>query len=189
LDHLPALWSVCDGEEESFSNTRYGPYPTRADLKAQLEDFSTRKHQPFWVVRPTSSRQPEGWLSISDVDQDAAALEIGAIWYAPRLQRSAAATEAAFLLMKHGFETMGYNRVVWRCFTHNVASLRAAARLGFKPEGIWRKGGVLDGRHRDVAWHSLLAPEWSAQKARMEAWLDPTNFDADGRAHSSMPRG
>lgn len=188
LGHLDALWAVCDGETASFANTRYGPYPSRDALRTQLQDFATRAHQPFWVVRPKTSDQPEGWVSISDVDPAAAALELGAIWYAPRLQRSAAATEAVFLLMKHGFETMDYNRVVWRCFAQNAASLRAAARFGFAPEGVWRDGGVLDGQRCDVAWHSLLAPDWPAQKARFEAWLDPENFNEDGQAKQPMER-
>lgn len=186
-DHLDALWTVCDGETKSFANTRYGPYPTRDALAAQLRDFASRAHQPFWAVKPTG--QPaQGWLSICDVDQAAGALEIGAVWYAPRLQRTAAATEAVYLLIKHGFETMGYNRIVWRCFGHNEASLRAAVRFGFKPEGIWRDGGELDGRPRDVAWHSLLADEWPAQKARLERWLAPGNFDKNGQALTKMER-
>lgn len=188
MRHLDELWAVCEGEEASFANTRYGPYPTRASLETQLRDFVGRAHQPFWIVRPVSSGLAEGWLSICDVDQEAAALEIGAVWYAPRLQRTAAATEAVYLLMRHGFETMSYNRVVWRCFGENAASLNAAARFGFKPEGIWRDGGVSNGATSDVVWHSLLAPEWPIQKARFLSWLAPSNFDADGVAILKMER-
>jgi len=187
LTHLDALWAVCNGETASFANTRYGPYATRDALAAQLRDFEARGHQPFWVVTPRGG-DAEGWLSICDVDQEAAAFEVGAIWYAPSLQRTASATEAVYLLLKHGFDTMGYNRAVWRCYGHNAASLRAAARFGFTPEGVWRDGGILDGVRRDVAWHSLLAHEWPAQKARFERWLADANFDAGGRALSPMER-
>lgn len=187
LTHLDALWAVCDGETASFANTRYGPYPARDALAAQLRDFEGRAHQPFWVVIPRGGA-PEGWLSICDVDQAAAAFEIGAVWYAPRLQRTAAATEAVFLLMKHGLETMGYNRAVWRCFAHNAASVAAATRFGFQPEGVWRAASALDGMARDVAWHSLLASEWPAQKTRFERWLTPANFDESGQAIQKMER-
>lgn len=187
IAHLDALWAVCEGETESFANTRYGPYPTRDALAAQLQDFATRGHQPFWVVSPKDAL-PQGWLSICDVDQEAAAFEIGAIWYTPELQRTAAATEAVYLLLAHGFDTMGYNRAVWRCFGHNAASLRAAQRFGFRPEGVWRAGGRLDGVPRDVVWHSILAAEWSDQKARFLRWLADDNFDTSGTAKTSMER-
>ena len=90
--------------------------------------------------------------------------------------------------MKHGFETMGYNRVVWRCFTQNAASLRAAKRFGFTPEGVWRDGGMLNGQLCDVSWHSMLSADWPTQKSRIEAWLDPENFDEDGQSLRPMAR-
>ena len=153
-----------------------------------MEDFAKRRHQPFWVVRPKASGRAEGWLSICDLDQAAGAIEIGAVWYPPRLQRTAAAAEAIYLLMRHGFETCGYSRVVWRCFGHNDASLRAAKRLGFTPEGVWRNGGILDDVHRDVAWHSMLSTEWPARRAAIQAWLTSANFGEDGVAKTSLAR-
>lgn len=186
LVHLDEQWEVCNGEASSFANTRYGPYPTIDALRAQLTDFATREHQPFWAVRPKTSGRAEGWLSICDVDQEVGAFEIGAIWYAPCLQRTAAATEAITLLLHHGFETHHYARAVWRCYAHNAASRRAAARYGFQPEGIWREGGRLDGIARDVCWYSILAREWPNRRNAMASWLAASNFDTDGRARSSL---
>ena len=63
---------------------------------------------------------------------------------------------------------------------------RAAERLGFTYEGIFRQAVVYKGRNRDTAWYSLLDNEWPVQCARFERWLDPTNFDAAGRQHTSL---
>jgi hypothetical protein len=40
---------------------------------------------------------------------------------------------------------------------------------------------VLKGRNRDTAWFSILDEEWPGIRAAFEAWLDPSNFDAQGR--------
>jgi RimJ/RimL family protein N-acetyltransferase len=83
--------------------------------------------------------------------------------------------------MQHAF-ALGYFRVVWRCNVLNAASMRAARRFGFVYEGTWRGDGIVKGRRRDTAWFSIVEAEWAAQSALFAAWLDDSNFDADGRA-------
>ena len=39
---------------------------------------------------------------------------------------------------------------------------------------------IVKGENRDTAWFSMLDSEWPDRKARLERWLDPGNFDADG---------
>jgi hypothetical protein len=39
---------------------------------------------------------------------------------------------------------------------------------------------VIKGRSRDTAWYSILDGEWPARKARLEQWLEPSNFDSRG---------
>jgi hypothetical protein len=39
------------------------------------------------------------------------------------------------------------------------------------------------GRTRDTAWYSIIDEEWPALKAAYLRWLDPTNFDEEGRQH------
>jgi RimJ/RimL family protein N-acetyltransferase len=61
-------------------------------------------------------------------------VEIGHIWFAPALQRTRAATEALFLLMRRAFDELGYRRLEWKCNAFNEPSRRAALRLGFRFE-------------------------------------------------------
>ncbi len=116
-----------------------------------------------------------------------AAIEIGSIWFSPGLQRTRAATEAIFLLMQHAFDDLGYKRLVWRCQALNAASLRTAERYGFITEGTWRRAVIIKGEQRDIAWHSMLDSEWPAHRRALRAWLDDTNFRADGSAIASLP--
>jgi len=83
--------------------------------------------------------------------------------------------------MQRVFEDWGYRRLEWKCDSRNQPSRRAAERLGFTFEGIFRQHLVVKGRNRDTAWYSILDGEWPQLKAAFEAWLDPGNFDESGR--------
>ena len=108
-------------------------------------------------------------------------IEVGSILYTPRLQQTTLATEAMYLMARHVFEDLGYRRYEWKCNALNAPSRRAALRLGFTFEGIFRQHMIVKGRNRDTAWFSMLDSEWPARKANFERWLDPSNFGADGR--------
>ncbi len=91
-----------------------------------------------------------------------------------------------YLMARHAFEDLGYRRYEWKCNALNAPSRRAALRLGFTYEGLFRQHMVIKGRNRDTTWFSLLDHEWPRAKAAFEAWLAPGNFDADGRQKSRL---
>jgi hypothetical protein len=88
-------------------------------------------------------------------------------------------------MMRNAF-ALGYRRYEWKCDALNARSRRAAERLGFTFEGIFRQAIVYKGRNRDTAWYSVLDREWPAIDAAFRAWLDPANFDADGLQRTSL---
>jgi RimJ/RimL family protein N-acetyltransferase len=113
-------------------------------------------------------------------------IELGGVLLGRTLQRTRAATEAIHLLMRHAFDELGYRRLAWACDGLDESSRRAAARLGFTYEGRFRQHLVVKGRSRDTDWLSVIAAEWPAVRAAHERWLDPTNFDADGRQRTAL---
>jgi RimJ/RimL family protein N-acetyltransferase len=80
-------------------------------------------------------------------------------------------TEANYLLLRHCFEDLRYRRVEWKCDALNERSRRAAERLGFTFEGIFRQHMIVKGRNRDTAWFSMLDHEWPRIGSAMEHWL------------------
>src|SRR3712207_6100340 len=112
--------------------------------------------------------------------------EIGHIWFGAGLQRTAAATEAIFVLARHAFEGLGNRRLEWKCDAGNARSRRAAERFGFTFEGVFRQHMVVKGRNRDTAWYAILDGEWPRVSAAFERWLDPGNFDAAGRQRTAL---
>jgi RimJ/RimL family protein N-acetyltransferase len=127
-----------------------------------------------------------GYASYMRMDPAQGVIEVGNILLSPALQRTTAATEAMYLMACHIFEDLGYRRYEWKCNSKNEPSRRAALRLGFTFEGIFRQHMVVKGQNRDTAWFSMLDKEWPARKSSFEAWLDPANFDGDGRQRKSL---
>ncbi|WP_420549705.1 GNAT family N-acetyltransferase [Curvivirga sp.] len=179
-EHGQLLWPSVTEAEESFDYLRYGPFADVNDLTELLDDLSNRADQPFWLVTPKGS-EPLGWLSICDIYQQDSSIEIGSIWFSPKLQGSAASREAIFTLMKYVMDDLGYERLVWRCHAQNKNSFKAALNLGFTHEGNWRNAAIVKGWQRDIAWFSILKSEWLITKDKIEKWLAPDNFDPTGR--------
>jgi RimJ/RimL family protein N-acetyltransferase len=184
--HLDELWTHCNGETDSFTYLRYGPFPDKAALRRLIDDLSTRADQPFWAVRPNTTGIASGWLSLCDIYPTDAAIEIGSIWFSPALQRTRAAREAMFLLMSMAMDDLGYERLVWRCQAENAKSHRAAKHLGFTFEGTWRNAAIVKGYQRGVSWFSILADEWPERRDALKAWLDDGNFDESGAVKRSL---
>lgn len=120
-----------------------------------------------------------GIASYMRIDTRNGVIEVGNINYSPLLQRTRAATEAMYLMMKRVFE-LGYRRYEWKCDALNMPSRAAAQRLGFSFEGVFRQAVVYKGRSRDTAWYSVIDSEWPALEEAFIRWLDPSNFDARG---------
>jgi RimJ/RimL family protein N-acetyltransferase len=108
------------------------------------------------------------------------------VLYSPALQRTPLGTETQYLLARYAFETLGYRRYEWKCNALNAASRRAALRYGFIYEGTFRQHLIAKGRNRDNAWFSMLDSEWPVRKRNFERWLDPENFDGEGRQKLSL---
>jgi RimJ/RimL family protein N-acetyltransferase len=120
------------------------------------------------------------------------ALEIGATWYAERVQRTALNTEAKLLLCAHAFERWKVRRIMWKTDARNVRSRTAIARLGARFDGVLRANRPgTDNVVRDTAFFSMLASEWPKARRALERRLAATGPARDLEAASeatSSPR-
>jgi RimJ/RimL family protein N-acetyltransferase len=181
-DHAAELWQAAQGADPSWTYLGYGPFATEAAMRGHVATLASQHDPLAWAVLPHRTGTADGWLTLMDIQPANAAIEIGNIWFSPRMQRSRAATEAMFLLMRHAMDELGYRRLLWKCNALNAPSCRAAGRLGFTAEGVLRAHMVSKGRRRDTAMFSILAEEWPARRMAIETWLADDNFDAAGRA-------
>jgi RimJ/RimL family protein N-acetyltransferase len=181
--HTEALYEGTHGSdrEKLWLYLGAGPFTDRAAFAAYLEKRSKSDDPLSFVIVDHATKRATGHASYMRIVPEHRVVEVGNIFYTTTLSRSAAGTEAMYLMARHVFEDLGYRRYEWKCDALNAPSRRAALRLGFSFEGIFRQHMIQKGRSRDTAWYSMLDHEWLARKARFEAWLRPDNFDAAGR--------
>jgi RimJ/RimL family protein N-acetyltransferase len=181
--HADALLDAAQGpgsDPDLWRYLPYGPFDGPA-FRARLERDAASLDPLFLTVVDAATRRPGGVVSYLRVEPEHGCVEIGHIWFGAGLQRTPQATEAIFLLLRHAFDDLGYRRVEWKCNADNARSRRAADRFGFSFEGVFRQHMVVKGESRDTAWYSMLDREWPPARAAFAAWLDPGNFDPDGR--------
>ncbi|MDB5413139.1 MAG: N-acetyltransferase [Rubritepida sp.] len=188
IRHAADLWQAMQGEgsEASWAYMGYGPFATEAAFRTFVGNFATTHDPIAWAVRPHRSGSVDGWLTLMEIYPAHAHIELGNIWFSPRMQRTRASTEAMFLLMRHAMDDLGYRRLTWKCNALNAPSRSAAARLGFTYEGTLRAHLTIKGRRRDTAWFSIIEEEWPARRNAIEAWLADSSWDAAGRPKASL---
>ena len=178
-----------NAEDETGRNWTYlaiDAPPTLDAYRAWLTQMTASDDPFFHAIVDAATNRAIGVASYLRIDPPQGVVEVGHINFSPRLQRTRAATEAMFLMMRRVFDELGYRRYEWKCDSLNAPSRAAARRLGFTFEGVFRQALVYKGRNRDTAWFSILDHEWPARAAAFTRWLDPANFDADGRQRTSL---
>jgi RimJ/RimL family protein N-acetyltransferase len=170
-----------------------GPFPDRSAFDLHLQRIAASEDPMFFAIldntgNDKASEIAVGYASYMRIEPVHRVIEVGSILFTPRLHQTALATEAMYLMARHVFEDLGYRRYEWKCNALNQPSRRAALRLGFSFEGIFRQHMIVKGRNRDTAWFSMLDSEWPLQKVNFERWLDPSNFSADGRQKVALSR-
>jgi RimJ/RimL family protein N-acetyltransferase len=184
--HARQLWdaNALDTEHRNWTYLFHGPYPSFDDYAAWARGAAATADPLFFAVIDRVERAV-GVAAYLRIAADAGSIEVGHINFSPLLQRTTAATEAMYLMMKRVFE-LGYRRYEWKCDALNAPSRAAAERLGFTFEGVFRQALIYKGRNRDTAWYSIIDREWPAIRNEFERWLAPDNFDATGAQRTRL---
>jgi len=129
---------------------------------------------PFVTILQATS-EVVGSTSFLAIDRTNRRLEIGATWIGVPWQRTECNTEAKYLQLRHCFEELGCARVEFKTDALNARSRAALLRIGAVEEGTLRSHMVCSGgRLRDSVYFSVIASEWPALKAGLEARLAGT---------------
>ncbi|WP_298843986.1 GNAT family protein [uncultured Roseobacter sp.] len=178
--HATDLFRAFHSADAVWDYLPYGPFPDFGGYQNWLRETVAHSGHLFYAIRNEATGNWEGVASYLRIDPANGSIEVGNINYSPALQRTRAATEAMYLLMKWAFEN-GYRRYEWKCNALNLPSRRAAQRLGFSYEGVFRQATIVKGCNRDTAWFAAIDSEWPRLEQAFQAWLSPDNFDGAGR--------
>ena len=185
LRHATELYQAnqSDTDSRAWTYLPYGPFPEFRSYMLWLEQQALGNDPIFFTIKDHRGCAV-GLASYLRIDPVMGVIEVGHLKFSQSLQRTPAATEAMYLMMQRAF-VQGYRRYEWKCNALNMPSRKAAERLGFQFEGIFRQACVVKGRNRDTAWYSVLDEEWPALNQAFQCWLAPDNFDANnGQRHT-----
>lgn len=177
--HGGALWNAFAGSERDWTYLPYGPFETAEAFYEWLRSCERERDPLFFAITDAAGERASGLASYLRITPSSGVLEIGHLHFGVGLRRSAAATEALFLMMNQAFE-WGYRRCEWKCDALNEPSRVSAHRLGFRFEGIFRQATIYKGRNRDTAWYAIVDADWPALQSAFRSWLAPGNFDDKG---------
>ena len=166
----PAIWTYLPD----------GPFESAQAMRDSLAAWAPLDDPLRFTIVGNPGDAPLGTASFLRIVPAFGVIEIGHIWFGAALQRTAAATEAIYLLARRAFDELGYRRLEWKCDALNAPSRRAAERFGFTFEGVFRKHMIIKRRNRDTAWFAITDDEWPAISEGFRTWLADANFDERG---------
>ncbi len=183
--HAADLYAV-HTDPSCWTYLSYGPFDEFDSYRRWLAEMAGLNDPLFYAIVDDRSSKAVGVAAYMRIDPANGVIEVGHLNFSPALQRTAAATEAMYLMMRRAFDVLGYRRYEWKCDSLNMPSRRAAERLGFTFEGTFRQAIVYKNRNRDTTWHSIIDTEWPARKRAFEGWLAPENFDTAGQQRRTL---
>lgn len=177
--HVTQLYKNFSADKKNiiWNYLPYGPFKNIKDFKTWLAKNCLTKDPFFYAIYSKRHKQYCGMASYLRITPDHGSIEVGHINYSPLLQNTVEGTETMYLMMTNAFEQLGNRRYEWKCNNLNNDSKKAALRLGFTYEGVFRQMNVFKGRNRDTAWFSVLDSEWKKLKKRYLKYLNSNNFD------------
>lgn len=173
---------------ESWTYLPYGPCFTLSEFDQCMKKICSDKDTLVYTILDAKTKQPVGVCGYLRINPEHGVIEVGHLHYSILLQKTAAATEAMYLMMKYAFDDLGYRRYEWKCNNLNEPSKKSAIRLGFTFEGVFRQSNVFKKHNRDTAWFSIIDSEWPAIKKRLENWLHSNNFDDQGKQIKNLSK-
>lgn len=161
---VPEIWSHLPSKIQNIEDIKQL-------VKNALKSKESGQELPF-VVLDLETNSIVGSTRFLDISIPNKSLEIGWTWYNPSVWRTRVNTECKYLLLKHCFEELNFNRVQLKTDVRNQRSRTAILRLGAVQEGIIRKHMILpDGFARDSVIFSIIKEEWPSIKERLEDFL------------------
>lgn len=131
-------------------------------------DLNSDNREAVWAVRTLTDGAIVGTTRYLNIAARDLRLEIGGTWYAPAVWATKVNPACKLMLLAHGFETLGLNRIEFKTDARNLRSQAAIAKLRATREGVFRRHMVLhDGHVRDSVYFSIIREEWPSVKARL----------------------
>jgi RimJ/RimL family protein N-acetyltransferase len=135
--------------------------------RAWLEGTMRGEHPDSinYAIESTDSEYLGG-VGLMHIDRRNRSAELGILIGRPEDWGKGFGTEAALLMLRHGFEELNLHRIHLRVYNYNERGTKSYVKLGFKEEGRMREAHFRHGSWHDVVFMGILAPEFFALHGR-----------------------
>lgn len=176
-----------ENDGSSWTYLPYGPFTSLDEFKSWLATTLAKEvDTQLYTVEKINDPRPLGIIGYLRINPEHGVIEIGHVHFSKLLQKTSMATEAIYLMINHALKDLAYRRCEWKCNSLNKASVKTALRIGFQFEGTFRQTNVFKNQNRDTSWFSIIDSEWQSLARRLEAWLQASNFDDEGKQRRSL---
>lgn len=187
VKHIPSIWQKIKDDPSLWTYMLEGPFKDQNQFEEAMKKKWSSDDPYTYAILDGQTGEALGYLALMRCDTVHRSIEIGHVLFSKSIQRTRGATEAFYLLMTIAFgHSLNTRRLEWKCNALNTPSKRAAERLGYSFEGVFRNHYIVKGRNRDSAWFSILDSEWPVIQKAFSQWLDPTNFDQNGQQKRNL---
>jgi RimJ/RimL family protein N-acetyltransferase len=171
VEHAPGLWPHAD--LGLFDFTLECPRDASAEAFTEWVGECLRKpDSQLFAIRARETGEAVGMTGYLEIRPAHRGLEIGRTWIGRAFQGTCVNPESKLLLLRHAFGDLGAARVQLKTDLRNLQSQRAIEKLGAVKEGVLRRYQIRsNGYIRDTVVYSIIAEEWPAVKAGLEARL------------------
>jgi RimJ/RimL family protein N-acetyltransferase len=118
-----------------------------------------RENQEVFAIETLEDRRAVGICGLEGIDARARTAGFG-IWIGKPYWDRGYGTDATRATCRFGFRYMNLQRISLCVYETNPRAIRAYEKVGFKREGVGRRGQFLGGQHVDVVEMGLLAEEF-----------------------------
>lgn len=184
-EHAGQLHDLLAGQAALWDYMGQGPFAEGSDFADWVASVEGSVDPFFYAIIDSRDGAAKGFASYMRIDRASGVVEIGNIMLSPAIQRGPVGSAALMAMIDWAFGA-GYRRVEWKCNALNAPSRRAALRLGFSFEGVFRQHMIVKGRNRDTAWFAMTDGDWQALKPAFAIWLAPDNFTSDGKQRARL---
>ncbi|SDL87304.1 GNAT family N-acetyltransferase [Kriegella aquimaris] len=160
--HGQALWPIAQQVDlYRFGSTDVSSLEKlKIYIQNALQEASEGKSIPFIIYNKQTSEYV-GSTRFGNIDHNNKTLHIGWTWISPEARGTGFNHQMKFLMLRHVFETMDFEKVEFRIDERNIVSRKAVEKLGATLEGILRKNiTVKDGFRRSSCCYGILKEEW-----------------------------
>ena len=151
------LYGEWYGDEEIWHLTSWASAPlSPRSVRTLFDDREASSSDDSFAIHVKGEDRPIGVITLTNISETHESADLSVIVGDPEERDKGYGREAIRLIVNHGFEDLGLNRIALSVFEFNAAAIATYEKLGFHEEGRYRQAIKRGDTYFDAILMSLL---------------------------------